>query len=113
MPLLLESMQVRLDDDESLLPWIDTRQLSICFLVTVTHAVLCSGLVSVYEAEGKEYHLGVELQINLPGLSEGEVQQLIDAADRKCPFSNAVRGNVNVKYTQKQNASSEPLPSNI
>jgi Ohr subfamily peroxiredoxin len=42
------------------------------------------------------YALTVELHIRLPELDTDVAQQLADAAHRVCPFSNAVRGNVDV-----------------
>ena len=42
------------------------------------------------------YFLQARLNVSLPGL-EGEVAQaLIDAAHQACPYSKAVRGNINV-----------------
>ena len=42
------------------------------------------------------YFLQARLNVSLPGL-EGEVAQaLIDAAHQTCPYSKAVRGNINV-----------------
>lgn len=42
------------------------------------------------------YALTVELHIRLPELDTDVAQQLADAAHRVCPFSNAVRGNIDV-----------------
>ena len=61
--------------------------------------MLHAGLVSLYQS-GKSYKLGAELQVKLPGLSEEEADKLIEAADKTCPFSNAMRGNVDIKYTR-------------
>jgi osmotically inducible protein OsmC len=42
------------------------------------------------------YFLQARLNVSLPGL-EGEVAQaLVDAAHQTCPYSKAVRGNINV-----------------
>jgi len=44
--------------------------------------------------------LAVELLITLPSLPDGEqAKALIDEAEQRCPYSNAVRGNVEVKLT--------------
>jgi osmotically inducible protein OsmC len=41
--------------------------------------------------------LTVELHIILPSIEDRAVREdLVDAADRRCPYSNAVRGNVRV-----------------
>lgn len=51
--------------------------------------------VDLCQADGG-YYLQARLNISLPGL-EGEVAQaLADAAHRTCPYSKAVRNNVNV-----------------
>jgi Ohr subfamily peroxiredoxin len=44
--------------------------------------------------------LTVELRVTLPSIEDRSIaQELIDAADRRCPYSNAVRGNVQVTLT--------------
>jgi organic hydroperoxide reductase OsmC/OhrA len=37
------------------------------------------------------------LNINLPGLDQADAQALVDAAHQVCPYSNATRGNVDVR----------------
>jgi osmotically inducible protein OsmC len=41
------------------------------------------------------YFLHGALNVNLPGLERGVAQALTDAADQTCPYSKAIRGNVN------------------
>ncbi|SAL39306.1 organic hydroperoxide resistance protein [Caballeronia humi] len=43
------------------------------------------------------FKLDIELRVALPGLPAGEAQQLVDAAHQVCPYSNATRGNVDVR----------------
>ena len=44
--------------------------------------------------------LAVELKVSMPGLDKATVQKLADEAHAKvCPYSNATRGNVDVKIT--------------
>ncbi len=43
------------------------------------------------------FALDVQLDISIPGLPREQVQQLVEAAHQVCPYSNATRGNVNVK----------------
>lgn len=43
------------------------------------------------------FALDVELRVTLPGLSAEEAQQLVDAAHKVCPYSNATRNNVDVR----------------
>ena len=42
------------------------------------------------------YFLQARLDIRLPGLSREIAQELVDEAHATCPYSKAVRGNVNV-----------------
>jgi Ohr subfamily peroxiredoxin len=43
------------------------------------------------------FGLEVELQVSLPGLDGDVTQSLIDAAHQVCPYSNATRGNIDVR----------------
>jgi osmotically inducible protein OsmC len=45
------------------------------------------------------YCIQVELKINLPGLPRESAQALVDKAHIVCPYSNATRGNIEVKLT--------------
>ena len=43
------------------------------------------------------FGLDIDLNINLPGLDQADAQALVDAAHQVCPYSNATRGNVDVR----------------
>ena len=43
--------------------------------------------------------LDVALAISLPGLAEADAQKLVETAHTTCPYSNAIRGNVDVRLT--------------
>lgn len=43
---------------------------------------------------GDHFFLGTRFQVSLPGIDRTIAQQLIDAADATCPYSKALRGNV-------------------
>mgnify|MGYP003576119559 CR=1 FL=1 len=43
------------------------------------------------------FALEVTLDISLPGLSQEQAEQLVDQAHQVCPYSNATRGNIDVK----------------
>ncbi|CAM3890215.1 organic hydroperoxide resistance protein [Pseudomonas wadenswilerensis] len=43
------------------------------------------------------FGLDIDLNINLPGLEQAEAQTLVEAAHQVCPYSNATRGNVDVR----------------
>ena len=46
-------------------------------------------------AEGA-YFLQARLNVSLPGLERDVAQAVVDAADQTCPYSKAIRGNVDV-----------------
>lgn len=39
----------------------------------------------------------VAMNIKVPGMDRAEAEKLVQAADRVCPYSNATRGNIEVK----------------
>ena len=43
------------------------------------------------------YGIAVRMNVSLPGMDRAEAQKLLDAAHQVCPYSNATRGNVDVK----------------
>ncbi|WP_047487186.1 Ohr family peroxiredoxin [Terriglobus sp. TAA 43] len=43
---------------------------------------------------GAEFFLGARLRVSLPGIERAIAQELIDVADATCPYSKALRGNV-------------------
>ncbi|MEO5670332.1 MAG: organic hydroperoxide resistance protein [Ramlibacter sp.] len=45
------------------------------------------------------YGIAVRLNISLPGMETAAAQALVDAAHKVCPYSNATRGNIDVKIT--------------
>jgi osmotically inducible protein OsmC len=45
------------------------------------------------------FALAVELAVSLPGLDRAVAQDLVDAAHIVCPYSNATRGNIEVKLS--------------
>ena len=42
------------------------------------------------------FGLAVDLHISLPGLDKAEAEKLVEEAHKICPYSNSVRGNVDV-----------------
>jgi lipoyl-dependent peroxiredoxin len=56
--------------------------------------------VSLITTEERGYNLAVELDVTLPSIEDaGEAARLVAAAHEVCPYSNATRGNVEVKLT--------------
>jgi osmotically inducible protein OsmC len=47
-------------------------------------------------AEGG-YGLDLDVTAHLPGMDRDEAQQLVDATHQVCPYSNATRGNIEVR----------------
>ncbi|RYX96145.1 MAG: organic hydroperoxide resistance protein [Comamonadaceae bacterium] len=47
------------------------------------------------------YGIAVRLDITVPGMDRAAAQDLIDAAHKVCPYSNATRGNIEVTITLK------------
>jgi osmotically inducible protein OsmC len=45
------------------------------------------------------FGIEVELQISLPGMDKAAANSLIEKAHQVCPYSNATRGNIDVKLT--------------
>lgn len=44
-----------------------------------------------------EYFLQARLNISLPGLDREAAKQLVEFAEQNCPYSKAIRGNVNAE----------------
>jgi len=44
----------------------------------------------------KGFALAVRLRVTIPGLPPAQAQELLEAAHEVCPYSNAVRGNIDV-----------------
>jgi Ohr subfamily peroxiredoxin len=45
------------------------------------------------------YALTVELQVQLPGLEKSVAEEIVHGAHERCPYSNATRGNIDVRLT--------------
>ena len=45
------------------------------------------------------FGIEVALEVSLPGLDHAEAEKLVHAAHEVCPYSNATRGNVDVKFS--------------
>jgi osmotically inducible protein OsmC len=56
--------------------------------------------VSLIPTEDRRFVLGVELDVTLPSIEDPEqAVALVEAAHHVCPYSNATRGNIDVKLT--------------
>lgn len=45
------------------------------------------------------FGIAVRMKVSLPGMERGSAQDLVDAAHKVCPYSNATRGNIPVTIT--------------
>ena len=45
-----------------------------------------------------EYTLQARMNISIPGIDPGLAQQIVDEAANVCPYSKAIKGNVDVEY---------------
>lgn len=59
--------------------------------------------VSIGQIENGGFALAAELYANIPGVTLEEAQSLIEKAHQICPYSNATRGNMEVKLTVSNN----------
>src|SRR5262249_5975520 len=50
------------------------------------------------------FQLGVTLRATIPGLARNEVEELLRAAHETCPYSKAVRGNIEIKLVVGEHA---------
>ena len=53
--------------------------------------------VSLGQIDNGDFGLAVELEVTLPHLDPDTARQLTERAHQVCPYSNATRGNVDVK----------------
>lgn len=66
--------------------------------VTLPNDLSVTGKVGIGQIPGG-FGLEVELTIQLPGLEQAQAEQLVEAAHQVCPYSNATRGNIDVRLS--------------
>jgi Ohr subfamily peroxiredoxin len=59
-------------------------------------AVGVEATVSLSPKDGGGFQLSVALDVKIGGVDQQAAEALVDAAHKACPYSNAVRGNVDV-----------------
>jgi len=59
--------------------------------------------VGIGQIENGGFGLEVALHANIPGISIEEAQTFVEKAHQVCPYSNATRGNIDVKLTVSTN----------
>lgn len=50
-------------------------------------------------ADGPGFAIGVEMVISLPGIDRSQAETLVEKAHQICPYSNATRGNIEVRLS--------------
>lgn len=69
-------------------------------LITGTVIVKASVGIGPYDlGQGEGFTLRVDLHVTLPELDQAAAENLVAAAHRTCPYSNATRGNIEVNLT--------------
>ena len=53
--------------------------------------------VGIGQATEGGYALDIDLHVEVKGLDQADAQRLVEAAHKICPYSNATRGNVDVR----------------
>jgi Ohr subfamily peroxiredoxin len=67
--------------------------------IKVPNDVGVSAEVGIGPREAGGFGIAVELTVSLPGLDKADAEKLVETAHTICPYSNAIRGNVDVTTT--------------
>jgi Ohr subfamily peroxiredoxin len=65
--------------------------------VTLPEGAAIDAEVDLLSGKGG-YALQARLNVSIPGVDRDIAQQLIDEAQKTCPYSKAIKGNVDVEY---------------
>ena len=65
----------------------------------VPEATTVTATVGIGPRSEGGFGLTVALDVNLPGLDKTQAQDLVEKAHQVCPYSNATRGNIDVKLS--------------
>lgn len=57
-------------------------------------AVGVTNTVSLVPASPGQFNIAVDMKVTIEGLSQEDAEDLVAEADKTCPYSNAIRGNV-------------------
>lgn len=66
--------------------------------VQVPNDAAVTATVGIGQIEGG-FGLEVALKVALPGIDRAKAEELVHAAHKVCPYSNATRGNIDVKLS--------------
>jgi lipoyl-dependent peroxiredoxin len=67
--------------------------------VRLTEGTEVTARVGIGPTEQGGYSLGVRIVASLPGLDQGQADELVARAHQICPYSNATRGNIEVEIS--------------
>ena len=67
--------------------------------VSVPNDTTVTATVGIGPRSEGGFGITAELKISLPGVDRAEAEELVQKAHQICPYSNATRGNVDVKLT--------------
>ena len=70
---------------------------------TETGETTVTAEVSIGQIDNGGFGLAVQLNVNVPGVSQEEAQALVEKAHQVCPYSNATRNNVDVTLNVTNN----------
>uniref|UniRef100_UPI00404A29C8 organic hydroperoxide resistance protein n=1 Tax=Flavobacterium sp. TaxID=239 RepID=UPI00404A29C8 len=70
---------------------------------TKTGVTSVTAKVGIGSNENGGFQLEVELAVNIPEVSLEEAQAFVEKAHQVCPYSNATRGNIDVKISVTNN----------
>ncbi|WP_294287674.1 organic hydroperoxide resistance protein [uncultured Chryseobacterium sp.] len=70
---------------------------------TQTGETTVTAEVSIGQLDNGGFGLAVQLDVNIPGVSQEEAQSLTEKAHEICPYSNATRNNIEVKLSVTNN----------
>jgi len=66
--------------------------------IQVPNDATVTATVGIGQIEGG-FGLEVALKVALPGIDRAKAEELVQAAHKVCPYSNATRGNIDVKLS--------------
>lgn len=55
--------------------------------------------VTIGKNDSEGFELSVDFAVNVQGVTQEDAEELVEQAHQICPYSNAVRGNVQVEFT--------------
>ena len=66
-----------------------------------TGTTIVTARVSLGKLDASRFGLGVDLEIEVPGVERAVAEELVQKAHAICPYSNATRGNIEVNLIVK------------